>query len=216
MEVILLERVGRLGALGDKVTVKDGYARNFLLPKGKALRATKDNLVAFEQRKAEIAKQNEEKRTEAQKNAAELDNASVIILRQAGEDGRLFGSVSARDIASAVAEKNKAVTHQMITLNQAIKDAGVYQVQVMLHPEVVVSVKVAVARTEAEGKDALEGKNISVKRGTKLEQDEADRVERKAASDARRAAKAAKAAAEAGETGEEAVPAAEGDQEEAA
>ncbi|MBI1274952.1 50S ribosomal protein L9 [bacterium] len=215
MEVILLERVGRLGALGDKVTVKDGYARNFLLPKGKALRATKDNVAVFETRKAEIAKQNEEKRTEAQKQASTLDNTSVIIIRQSGEEGRLFGSVSARDIANAIAEKNKAVTHQMVTMVQAIKDIGVYPVKVMLHPEVAVTVKVAVARTESEGKDALDGKVISVKRGTKLEEDEADRVERKAAADARRAAKAAKAAAEAGETGE-AAPAAEGDQEEAA
>lgn len=212
MEVILLERVGRLGSLGDKVTVKDGYARNFLLPKGKALRATKDNLTVFEARKAEIAKQNDEKRAEAQKIAASLDNASVIIIRQSGEEGRLFGSVSARDIAAAVAEKNKAVNHQMVTLNQAIKDVGVYPVSILLHPEVAVTVKVAVARTEAEAKDALEGKVISVKRGTKLEEDEADRVERKAAADARRAAKAAKAAAEAGED----APAAEGDQEEAA
>jgi large subunit ribosomal protein L9 len=163
MQVILLERVSRLGAIGDVVNVRDGYARNFLLPRQKALRATKENMAQFEARKAEIERQNAEARAAAQKQAADLDSTSVIILRQAGEDGRLFGSVTARDIATALVSKDASITHHMIVINTPVKYVGVYQIPVTLHPEVVVKVKLAVARTESEAREALAGRNVTAK-----------------------------------------------------
>ena len=150
MEVILLERVGKLGQMGDVVRVKDGFARNFLLPKGKALRATKENRSRFETMKAELEARNLEQRGEAEKVGKKLDGQSFTVLRQAAEGGQLYGSVSPRDIATLVIEKGFKIDRSQVTLNAPIKTIGMHKVPISLHPEVVVTVTLAVARTEEQ------------------------------------------------------------------
>src|SRR5688572_12826691 len=142
MEVILLERVGRLGQMGDVVRVKDGFARNFLLPKGKALRATKENRTRFETMKVELEARNLEQRGEAQKAGEKLDGQRFTVLRQAAEGGQLYGSVSPRDIATLVIEKGFKIDRNQITLNTPIKTIGMHKVPIALHPEVEVIVKI--------------------------------------------------------------------------
>lgn len=154
MEVILLERVGRLGSVGDVVTVKDGYARNFLIPQGKVLRANAQNKALFQEQKEQIEKENTEKRAVAQQVAEKLDNLVVVLIRQSGEDGRLFGSVSARDIAIAATEAGVSVARENVVLSTAIKNIGIHPVKVSLHPEVNVTVNVNVARTATEAEAA--------------------------------------------------------------
>lgn len=150
-QVILLERVENLGAMGDVVAVKPGYARNYLLPQAKALRATKENIAYYETQKANLQKANAEKKAEAEKVAAKIEGAKVVLIRQASEGGQLFGSVSARDIAESLAESSKqAVTRGMVALNQNFKTIGLFPVDVALHPEVKVKVTVNVARTAEE------------------------------------------------------------------
>ena len=146
MDVILLERIARLGAVGDVVKVKNGFARNFLFPQKKALRATDENKKVFESRRAVLEKQNAESRAAAEKIAATMNNLSVSIIRQAAEDGKLYGSVAARDIEVALAEAGHKVERRYIDLTTAIKSLGVYEATVNLHPEVHVTVKVQVAR----------------------------------------------------------------------
>src|SRR5690242_1988012 len=137
MEVILLERVGRLGHMGDVVRVKDGFARNFLLPKGKALRATKENKAKYEGMKAELEARNVEMRGEAQKVGGGLDGKSFVVIRQASETGQLYGSVSGRDIATIVNEAGfKGVTRSQVAIHAPIKSIGLHKVPVALHPEV--------------------------------------------------------------------------------
>ena len=150
MDVILLERIARLGAVGDVVKVKNGFARNFLFPQKKALRASEENKKVFEGRRAALEKQNAETRAAAEKVAATMANLSVSIIRQAAEDGKLYGSVAARDIEVALAEAGHKVERRYIDLTTAIKSLGVYEATVNLHPEVHVTVKVQVARN-AEG-----------------------------------------------------------------
>lgn len=150
MDVILLERIARLGAVGDVVKVKNGFARNFLLPQKKALRATDDNKKVFEGKRAVLEKQNAETKAAAEKIAATMNNLSVSIIRQASEDGKLYGSVAARDVEVALAEAGHKVERRYIDLTTAIKALGVYEAIVNLHPEVAVKVKVQVARN-AEG-----------------------------------------------------------------
>lgn len=150
MQIVLLERVEHLGNLGDVVTVKPGYARNYLLPKAKALRATKDNMVLFEKRKADLEAANASKRSEAEKIAKKLDGQSFTLIRQASEGGQLYGSVSNRDIAEALAEAKHDVVRNQVRLMQAIKTLGVFQVPVVLHPEVQISVTVNIARSNEE------------------------------------------------------------------
>ena len=150
MDVILLERIARLGAVGDVVKVKNGFARNFLFPQKKALRATDENKKVFESRRAVLEKQHAESRAAAEKIAATMNNLSVSIIRQAAEDGKLYGSVAARDIEVALAEAGHKVERRYIDLTTAIKSLGVYEATVNLHPEVHVTVKVQVARN-AEG-----------------------------------------------------------------
>ncbi|MDX2094400.1 MAG: 50S ribosomal protein L9 [Alphaproteobacteria bacterium] len=150
MDVILLERISRLGSVGDVVKVKNGFARNFLLPQKKALRATEDNKKVFEGKRAVLEKQNAETRAAAEKLAATMANLSVSIIRQAAEDGKLYGSVAARDVEVALAEAGHKVERRYIDLTTAIKSLGVYEAIVNLHPEVHVKVKVQVARN-AEG-----------------------------------------------------------------
>jgi len=138
MEVILLQRIGRLGQMGDVVRVKDGFARNFLLPKGKALRATKENRTRFESMKTELEVRNLAQRGEAEKVAAKLDGKGFVVVRQAAEGGQLYGSVSTRDIAAILAEAGFMVDRSQIELNAPIKTIGLHTVPVALHPEVAV------------------------------------------------------------------------------
>jgi large subunit ribosomal protein L9 len=164
MEVILLERVAKLGQMGDVVRVKDGFARNFLLPKGKALRATEDNRSRFETMKVDLEAQNLEKRSEAQKVAEKLDGQSFTVIRQAAEGGQLYGSVTPRDIAALVIERGFGVNRGQIVLNMPIKNIGLHKVPVTLHPEVDVSIKVAVARSADEAARLERGEDISIVR----------------------------------------------------
>ncbi len=150
MEVILLERVAKLGQMGDVVKVKPGFARNYLLPKKKALRATEANKKYFEARRTQLEAQNLELKTEAEKVAGKLNGLAVVLIRQAGEAGQLYGSVSARDIATAVTGAGFTIERRQVELNQPIKAVGLYKVAIDLHPEVRVTVTVNVARSPEE------------------------------------------------------------------
>jgi len=153
MQVILLERVDNLGELGDVVKVKPGYARNYLIPQNKALRATEDNIAYFESRKKDIEKQNEVRRKEAEKDSKKLDGIKIAIIRHASEAGQLYGSVSARDIAEAVSAKSGLeVARSMVIIHDAFKTIGLFPVTIALHPEVKIDVTVNVARTDEEAK----------------------------------------------------------------
>jgi large subunit ribosomal protein L9 len=154
MEVILLERIEKLGQMGDVVKVKPGYARNFLLPQKKALRSTKDNLAFFEKQRAQLEAANLKRRDEAQVVAEKLNGLSVLMVRQAGESGQLFGSVSGKDIADAVKAAGYTVERRQVNLEAPIKTLGNYAVRVSLHPEVSVLVTVTVARSQEEAERA--------------------------------------------------------------
>jgi large subunit ribosomal protein L9 len=160
MKVILLERVERLGALGDVVTVKDGFARNFLLPRSKALRANGANLKTFEAQRAEIEARNAKTREEAVKSGEGLDGASYILIRQAGESGQLYGSVTGRDVADAVNAEGGKVDRSMVVLDKPIKTLGVHEVKVRLHAEVTVTVKINIARSQDEAERQARGENV--------------------------------------------------------
>jgi large subunit ribosomal protein L9 len=147
MQVILLERIARLGSVGDTVKVKDGFARNFLLPQKKALRATEENKAYFETKRASLEKLNADAKATAEKQAAALGTLSVTVIRQAAEDGKLYGSVSVRDIAEALKEAGNDIERRLIDMNSAIKSLGVYEAIIHLHPEVPVPLKVTVARS---------------------------------------------------------------------
>jgi large subunit ribosomal protein L9 len=150
MDVILLERVGKLGGLGDVVKVKPGYARNFLLPQGKALRATEANRKRFEAERAERETANATRRAAAESSAGQVQGASCVVLRQASESLQLYGSVTARDIAAALSEGGATVDRHQVILDRAIKSLGLHKVRVALHPEVIVEVTVNVARSAEE------------------------------------------------------------------
>ncbi|MBM3485629.1 MAG: 50S ribosomal protein L9 [Alphaproteobacteria bacterium] len=160
MEVILLERVGKLGQMGDVVNVKPGYARNYLLPQKKALRATKENQTYFEGRRAQLEAQNLERRGEAASVAKKLDGLSVVVIRQASETDQLYGSVSARDIADAVTAAGFSVERRQISLDKPIKTVGLHPLRVVLHPEVSVTVTVNVARSPEEGEVQARGERV--------------------------------------------------------
>ncbi|HEX3162319.1 MAG TPA: 50S ribosomal protein L9 [Pseudolabrys sp.] len=164
MEVILLERIGKLGQMGEIVRVKDGFARNFLLPRGKALRATADNKKRFEGMKAELQAKNLELKGEAGKLASKLDGKTYVVLRQASETGQLFGSVSTRDIASLLNTGGAEVSRSQIVLNAPIKTIGQYKVPLALHSEVEISVTVTVARSEDEAARIARGEDVTVRR----------------------------------------------------
>ena len=175
MEVILLERVGRLGHMGDVVRVKDGFARTFLLPKGKALRATKENRARYEGMKADLEVRNVEMRGEAQKVGGGLDGKSFVVVRQASEVGQLYGSVSGRDVATILNDAGfKGVTRGQIALNAPIKTIGLHKVPVALHPEVEITVTINVARSADEAERIARGENVLSRRG---EEPEAEAVE---------------------------------------
>ncbi len=152
MQVILLERIDKLGQMGDVVKVKPGFARNFLLPEGKALRATEVNIKQFENQKAHLETQNLKRKSDAEAVSNKMSGASVMLVRQAGETGQLYGSVNSRDIAQALSEDGFAVNRNQVYLNQPIKALGVHKISVNLHPEVNVEVNVNVARSEDEAK----------------------------------------------------------------
>lgn len=152
MEVILLEHVDKLGKMGEKVNVKNGYARNYLLPYKKALRATEANLAAYEAQKAELAARNAKLLEEANKLAESLKGFSAVLVRQAAETGQLYGSVTIRDIAATIKDAGFGVERRQVFLENAIKDLGVYQVKLNLHPEVSQTILVNVARTEEDAK----------------------------------------------------------------
>jgi large subunit ribosomal protein L9 len=160
MKVILLERVERLGALGDVVSVKDGFARNFLLPRSKALRANSANLKVFEGMRADIEVRNANARESAEKSGAKIDGQSYIMIRQAGETGQLYGSVSGRDVAEAVNAAGGKIDRAMVVLDRPIKTLGVHEVKVRLHPEVSVVVKVNIARSADEAERQARGENV--------------------------------------------------------
>lgn len=153
MNVILLERVENLGQMGDVVKVKPGYARNFLIPNKKALRATDANKKVFEAQRAEIEAQNLKRKQEAEAVATKVEGAKAVLVRQAGEAGQLYGSVSARDIADALGEQGFKVGRNQIVLDRPIKELGLHDVTVRLHPEVAVTVIANVARSEAEAEE---------------------------------------------------------------
>ncbi len=150
MEVILLERIEKLGQMGDIVSVKNGYARNFLLPNNKALRATDENKKHFETERAQLEAQNLEQRKEAEAVGGKLDGQSVTLVRQAGDAGQLYGSVSSRDIALAVTELGFTIARGQVVLERPIKSIGIHTVRVVLHAEVTVDVNINVARTQEE------------------------------------------------------------------
>jgi large subunit ribosomal protein L9 len=152
MQVILLERVENLGQMGDVVKVKQGYARNFLLPQKKALRATKDNVSYFESRRAQLEADNLKKKSEAEAVAAKMDKARIVIVRQAGETGQLYGSVAARDIAEGLTAGGYTVEKRQVVIDRPIKMIGIHTVRVVLHPEVSVSVLVNVGQSEDEAR----------------------------------------------------------------
>jgi large subunit ribosomal protein L9 len=160
MQVVLLERVEKLGAIGDVVKVRDGYARNFLLAQHKALRATDDNLKQFEAQRAEIVKRNDEARATAEKSAKSLEGKTFVLLRQAGETGHLYGSVSARDVVEAAAGEKLEIPRAGVVLDKPIKLLGIYEIRVRLHPEVAVPVKLNVARTADEAERQAKGENV--------------------------------------------------------
>ena len=162
MKVILLERVGKSGHIGDEVTVKNGYARNFLLPQQKALRATEANRKKFEGERASIEKRNAERREAAAGIASGLNGKTVVIIRQAGETGQLYGSVSSRDVAEALSAQGYTVARSQVTLADPIKTVGVHTVPLHLHAEVAVSVNVNVARSDDEAERQLKGEDLTV------------------------------------------------------
>jgi len=160
MQVILLERVENLGGIGDEVKVRDGFARNFLLPQKKALRANETNRKSFEARRAEIEARNAETRSTAEKSSKSIDGQSYVLIRQAGEAGQLYGSVSSRDIADEIVKAGAQIDRSAVVLDKPIKTIGLYDVRVRLHAEVSVNVKVNVARSTDEAERQARGENV--------------------------------------------------------
>ncbi|WP_416907866.1 MAG: 50S ribosomal protein L9 [Polymorphobacter sp.] len=170
MDVILLERVEKLGAIGDVVTVKPGFARNYLLPRGKALRATEGNRKKFEADRARIEAENAKRRDIARSDAKDMDGVTVVMIRQASSSGQLYGSAAARDLAEALTSGGHKVSRSQIVLDAPIKALGLHKVKVALHPEVIITVTVNVARSAEEAE--LQAKGVDVT-ADKFERDEA-------------------------------------------
>jgi large subunit ribosomal protein L9 len=170
MEVILLERIGKLGQMGDVVRVKDGFARNFLLPRGKALRATADNKARFEGMKAELQAKNLELKGAAGELGGKIDGRTYVVLRQASEAGQLFGSVTTRDIAALLNADGAEIARTQVSLNAPIKAIGQYKVPLALHPEVEIAITVTVARSQEEAERIARGENVLVPRTEAEEQ----------------------------------------------
>lgn len=160
MEVILMERIEKLGQMGDVVSVKPGFARNYLLPQKKALRATKGNLARFEVERAQLEAENLKRREEAERVAKDLEGLSVTVIRQAGESGQLYGSVNSRDVGEAVTAAGVTVARRQIDLGAVIKTLGLHPVRVQLHPEVIVTITANVARSEEEAKAQMQSGRV--------------------------------------------------------
>jgi large subunit ribosomal protein L9 len=160
MKVILLERVERLGALGDVVSVKDGFARNFLLPRAKALRANSTNMKVFDDMRVDIEDRNAKAREAAAKSGQKLDGSAYVMIRQAGETGQLYGSVSGRDVADAVNAEGGKVDRAMVVLDRPIKTLGFHPVKLRLHPEVAVTVNINIARSPDEAERQAKGEDV--------------------------------------------------------
>ena len=182
MEVILLERVGKLGHMGDVVRVKDGFARNFLLPQGKALRATTANKTKYEGMKADLQAKSSAAKGDADKIGGKLNGKDFIIIRQASETGQLYGSVSPRDLAVLMTEGGFEVERNQVALNTPIKTIGSHKVPVLLHPEVEVTITVHVARSTDEAERLKRGENVTIRREASEEEEESEAV--KAAAEA--------------------------------
>lgn len=172
MEVILLQRVSKLGQMGEVVRVKDGYARNFLLPQGKALRATEANRKKFETMKVDLEARNLQQKGEAANVGDKLEGKAFVVLRQASETGQLYGSVSTRDIAALLGENGFTVSRTQIVLNAPLKMIGVHTVPVSLHPEVEVTVTVNIARNADEAERQARGEDVTVRREEEDEEPE--------------------------------------------
>lgn len=161
MQVILLERVGKLGQMGDVVTVRDGHARNYLLPQGKALRATKENIARFERERVQIEAQNLERRKEAEAVAEKLDGQSFVAIRQSSDTGQLYGSVSTRDISDLVSEAGTTINRSQVLLDRPIKTLGLHRVRILLHAEVEVHITLNIARSQDEAELQAEGQDVT-------------------------------------------------------
>jgi len=194
MQVILLERIEKLGQMGDVVKVKPGFARNYLLPQGKARRATEENLKLFEQQRAQLEAENLTRRDEARKVAEKLEGLVVALIRQAGESGQLYGSVNARDLAESVTAAGFTVSRDQIVLDNVIKALGLHTIRVRLHPEVSVTITANVARSDAEAEaQAAQGHVLTAQEERALEE---------AAAEAREATLREISVAEEGDEGE--------------
>ena len=169
MQIVLLERIAKLGQMGDVVTVKDGYARNFLLPQGKALRANKSNLERFETERAQLEARNLERREEAEAVSVKLDGQNFVVIRQSGDSGQLYGSVTPRDISELLLAGGFDVSRNQVAIEQPIKNLGLHTVSITLHPEVACSVIVNVARTDDEAKRQEAGEDVTVEPGLEEE-----------------------------------------------
>jgi large subunit ribosomal protein L9 len=180
MQVILLERIGRLGQMGDVVTVKDGFARNFLLPQGKALRATKANRERFEKERAQLEARNLELKSEAGAVADKLQGKSFIIIRQAGDSGQLYGSVTTRDISTAVTEGGFSIERRQVMLDRPIKTLGLHDVRIGLHAEVEPRVTVNVARSPDEAARQARGEQVT---GKAMDEAEEEAIRARAAAE---------------------------------
>ena len=194
MEVILLERIARLGQMGDVVRVRDGYARNFLLPQGKALRANEESRKRFDAERVQLEARNLERRQEAEAVAAKLEGQVFVLVRQAGETGQLYGSVTARDLTDAIDAGGFSVSRSQVDLNQPIKTIGMHRVVIALHPEVEAHIVANVARSEDEAERQARGEDVT-RAGAGEEEEEAAAAE---------GAEAPAADEEAAEDGEEA------------
>ncbi len=166
MQVILLERIGRLGQMGDVVKVRPGFARNFLLPQGKAMRATKENMLHFDKQRAQLEANNLQRKQEAEAVGAKLNGLRFTVIRQAGDTGQLYGSVSTRDVSDAVTAGGFTIDRVQVLLDRPIKNLGLHEIRVSLHPEVEIKVAVNVARTEEEANRQAAGEDV-----TKLKDD---------------------------------------------
>jgi large subunit ribosomal protein L9 len=175
VELILLERVEKLGQMGQRVNVKPGYARNYLLPQKKALRATKENLSYFDSQRAQLEANNLQRRGEAAEIGAKLEGLSVIVVRQAGESGQLYGSVSARDIAEAVTEAGFTIEKRQVVLERPIKNLGIHPLRVILHPEISVAITANIAQSAEEAR--MQAQGIDPLRQRDMEEGEQDRDE---------------------------------------
>jgi large subunit ribosomal protein L9 len=171
MQVILLERIGRLGQMGDVVTVKDGFARNFLLPQGKALRATTANRERFERDRAQLEARNLELKSDAQGVSSKLDRQSFVVIRQAGDSGQLYGSVATRDIAAAVTEGGFSIERRQVMLDRPIKMIGLHVVRIALHAEVEPRITINVARSPDEAARQARGEDVSARAMDGAEED---------------------------------------------